>query len=800
MLRNYFRIAWRNLWKNRTFTILNLGGLTISLAACLIIFLWASDEINYDKAAANGDRVFRAALILKVKDQPDKSFAVTAPQLAGVMKKDIPEVEKSIRIIPSKVLVTQHDNGFYPKQFIFADPDFFAVFGYKLIKGNPNTVLADMHSAVVTESMAKQLFGDEDPIGKTISFSDTCIATVTGVAADLPDNTHFHFEIVCSFKYFESLVGGPNNLGGWWNDSYYTYVLLKDAKSKDVVDAKIAHIIDKYNHEGNVKAGLDGIHYLQPLRDIHLHSNLRSELNPNGSLSSLRIFIGIAIFLLVVACINYINLSTATSLKRAREIGMRKVVGAEWIQLVSQFLSESVLTAFIALLLALGLAQLVLPAFNTIAQTQISFSGHITWQFVGALTIFIIVIGIISGMYPALFLSRVKPANAFKNTSEKSKALLPFRKVLVVFQFTLSILLIVATIIAVQQLNYMRSQNIGLDKDQVVAIPVRNYAAQLQLVPLIKELEKKSGVISVTGSSATPGENLANIVVLPEGVADDKMQTMSTLVLDFDFINTYKLNIASGRAFSKDFGEDSSAFMLNETAVKDLGWTNTNAIGKNFNWGLGKKGKVIGVVRDFHFNSLQSKIPAIVMHVLPVRVGWYGFISVRLKTQNASEVLNALQEGWKTILPSFPFEYYFVDEDYDKQYKNERRLSSLAVVFSALTIFISCLGLFGLVLIAVSRRTKEIGIRKVLGASVGGIATLISKDFLKLVALAILIAIPAGWWLMNEWVNDFPYHTQIHGWVFVAAAVIAVLIAIATISLHAISAALANPVKSLRSE
>lgn len=800
MLKNYFRIAWRNLWKNKTFTILNLGGLTISLAACIVIYFWASDELNYDTAGSNADRVFRVALTLKVKDQPDKDFAVTASQLAPVLVKDFPEIEKSVRILPSKVLISQNEKNFYTSKFFYADLDFFDVFGYSLVKGDPHTALHGTRSAVISESMAKKCFGDEDPIGKTITCNDTTLLKVTGVAKDLSAKNHFQFDIICSFKYLELTAGGPDNLGGWWDDSYYTYVLLKDARSSVALNSKIANIIDKYNHEQNVKFGLFGTHYLQSLRDIHLHSNLRAEINPNGSLSSFRIFIGIAIFLLVVACINYVNLSTATALKRAKEIGMRKVVGAAFSQLVGQFLSESILISLIALAFSIGLAQLLLPGFNSLAQTQISFGAHMSLKFLAIIFSSSILLGLVAGLYPAIFLSRVKPINVFKNSIEKKASLLPFRKVLVIFQFTLSILLIIATTIAVQQLHYMQSQDVGLNKEQVVAVPLQNYSDRLLEERLKAAFEGKPGVLSVSSSSATPGKRLANITVLPEGVPQDKTQTMGTLVVDYDFFKTYKLSMVSGRTFSKDFGGDSSAFILNETAVKDLGWTNKNAVGKNFKWGYGKEGKIIGVAKDFHFNSLQSKITSTVIHILPVNSGWYRFLSVKANSSNMKQVLVSLESGWKEVLADHPFEYFFVDEDYDKQYGAEQRLSSLSVIFSILTILISCLGLFGLVLIAVARRTKEIGIRKVLGASIAGITTLVSKDFLQLVCISILIATPLGWWLMHEWLNDFPYHVQMSWLVFFAAGLLAIFIALMTISFHAIGAALTNPVKSLRTE
>jgi putative ABC transport system permease protein len=389
----------------------------------------------------------------------------------------------------------------------------------------------------------------------------------------------------------------------------------------------------------------------------------------------------------------------------------------------------------------------------------------------------------------------------FKNTTEKKGSLFSLRKALVVFQFALSIILIIATIIALQQLQYMQSQNLGFEKEQVVAIPLRDQS-ETDLQNLLKsEFVKIQGITTASASSSTPGRRLSNIVVLPEGVQQDQLQTMNTLIVDYDFINTYKLNLVAGRGFSKDFGSDSSAFVLNETAVRELGWGNPEkAIGKKFDWGLGKQGVITGVVKDFHFKALNEKIIPLVMHILPVTSGWYGFISVRVNTQDMQEAIQSLKVAWIKLMPGHPFDYFFVDEDYNKQYQGEQQLSSLSLIFSVLVIFISCLGLFGLVMVSVSQRIKEIGVRKVLGASVTGIASLLSKDFLRLVGIAILIASPIAWWLMNKWLEAFAYRIHIGWWVFPIAGIAALLIALLTVSFQAIRAALANPVKSLRTE
>lgn len=799
MIKNYFKIAWRNLWRNKTFTALNLSALTISLAACLLIYFWISYELSYDRSGTNADRVFRVALKLEIEKQPVKEFAVTAPPLMPALVKDFPEIENAVRFTNGNPLIGYGQQNFFTDRFFYADTTFFEVFGYPLIKGDRHTALGDINSAVITESIAKKLFGNKEPIGQLIMMNDTTPLKISGVAQNLPTNNHFSFDIIVPMKLLERQIG-PNGLSGWWNDSYYTYILLKDPKDAAALDTKIAGIIDKYNGKQNKELGLKGTHYLQPLRSIHLHSDLRGELNPNGNIQSLRILGFIAFFLLLVACINYVNLTTATSFKRSKEIGIKKVSGATVLQLMMQLLTEAIVISFISIGLAIVLAISLMPLFNKLADTQVSTAAQVSVQFALGLVLLSVLLGIAAGFFPSFYLSRIKPLITIRKTFLKPGSAFSLRKALVVFQFSITVTLIIATIIAFQQLKYMQTRDLGFSKDQVLNIPLRN-----QSEGIAKELLKNNfltipGISGTTSSSSVPGGRLSNITVLPEGVPRERTQTMATLIVDYDFINTYKLNMVAGRGFSKEYGNDSSAFILNEAAVKELGWGEPkNAIGKGFNWGGGKEGKIIGVVKDFHFNSLQQKVQPMVMHILP-NWFWYDGISVRIPTENVKGVIQSLEIEWNKILPGHPFDYSFVDEDYNKQYKTEQQLSSLSATFSILIIFISCLGLLGLTIVAVSQRTKEIGVRKVLGASVSGIAALLSKEFVKLVLISIVIASPVAWWLMNSWLGDFAYRINIRWWVFVLAGLLAVFIALITVSFQAIKAAIANPVKALRTE
>ncbi len=793
MFKNYLKIAWRNLLKNRTLTILNLAGLTFSLTACIIISLWVKNELSYDQSGTNADRVFRIGKTLKAKGQPDKHFSVTSPPLMPALIKDFPEIENGVRFSVSTSILKYNNKNFFTDHFLYADSGFFNLFGYRLLKGDPHSALVQRNSIVLSESTAKKYFGSEEAIGKTILMNDTIPLLVTGIAQDLPVNNHFHFDMVASSQ----LTALYNN---WWFDNFYTYILLKDPASSAILEKKISNIMDKYNGKQNAELGFTGIHFLQPLKSIHLHSDLRGDLEPGGNLASLKIFIGIGLFLLIVTCINYINISTAGSFKRAKEIGMRKVSGAVRGQLVSQFLSESVLLTMIALLFSIGLAHLGLPIFNSMAGTSIPVSNGYSVTVILVLVIFGISLGLIAGIYPALYLSRLMPLNALKKISSEKTNGISLRKSLVVFQFSLSIFLTIATIVALQQLRFMQSGNLGFSNEQVLAIQLRNSTEIEKKEVLKKNFESHSGIVMASSSSSTPGKVLSNITVLPEGFPPDRVQTMSTLVVDYSFFDTYKLSLAAGRNFSPDHGGDSSGFMLNETAVQELGWLNAqNAIGKKFNWGLGKEGTIIGVVKDFHYNSLQKKIPPMVMHLMR-DLDWYSFISVRINTTNTGLAISSLEKAWNQNLPGHPFEFFFVDEDFNRQYSSERQLGKLSALFSVMIIFISCLGLFGLVMISVSHRIKEIGVRKVLGASVPGIASLLSGSFLKLVLISIVIASPLAWWIMDQWLQSFVYRIDISWWMFALAAFIAVFIALLTVSFQAIRAARANPVRSLRSE
>ncbi len=625
---------------------------------------------------------------------------------------------------------------------------------------------------------------------------DSTRLRVTGVAQDVPANAHFHFDVLCSLATYAK---EGNSFDNWWNQDYYTYLLLRENASAAALEKKLARITANYIGEDEKASGFECFHFLQSLKSIHLDSHLEVEMEVNGERKYIYIFSGIAVFILLIACVNFMNLATAQSIKRAKEVGVRKVAGARRTQLVSQFLSESILITYVALLAAMLLVQFLLPWFSELTHKTFHISSLAAPAWLGALLLFGLVVGLLAGSYPAFFLSGYQAATIIKGVGPASGKGIALRKGLVIFQFSISTLLIIATVITWQQLSFMQNQQLGFQKEQVVIIPLQGKTRGEGQQVVKNNLLKQAGILQASASSSVPGRTLSNTAIRPEGTPENKMQTMQTLLVDEHFLTLYHLQLAAGRNFSPAFRtDDSAAFILNETAVQELGWgTPEQAIGKKFEWGLGKKGTIIGVVQDFHHNSLQQKIPAMVLHILPDR---YRYLSLKVKTAQMQPVLAAIEKIWKTHFTEYPFEYVFLDEDFAQQYSAEERLGKIVSIFSMLTIFVACLGLLGLASFTTEQRTKEIGIRKVLGASAPQIILLLSRDFTRLVLLAVIIAWPIAWYGMHRWLQDFAYRIDISWWIFALAGLATLLIALLTVSLQAIKAAIVNPVDSLRSE
>ena len=811
MLRNYWKIALRNMAKHKFISFINLFGLTIGMTCCLLILTYILHEVSYDKYNSKADRIYRVTRSFNNKDGiVSLHLGAVAPPFGPLLQNEFPDIEKVTRILPNGTSTMHYeDKIFNEKDTYFADANLFGIFDVPLLKGNPATALSDPFSITMTEEVAKKYFGTEEPIGKMIRLDNKYNFRVTGIFRPFPSTAHLHPEIMLSFNTLRdsSIYGEKNLLTNWGNNAFYTYLLFPKNYPVKNIEAQFPRFLDKYMRDGNSAADYHPSKYtklfLQKLTDIHLTSHLDEEIEENGDRARVYIFSAIALFILLIACINYMNLSTARSALRAKEIGIRKVAGAQRGEIITQFLSESVMITYMAILFAVALTYFTLPLLNMITGQTLVIQSIIKWQVVLPLALAPIVIGILSGIYPALFMSSFQPAKVLKGLFKAGNGNISFRKVLVVTQFAISIILIISTAIVFQQLHYIQNKALGFSKEQVLIINndnalVKNYEA------FRNELRQNSFVKDVTRSSRIPGGRLLD----EQGAATESGDSLRPvtadikfLAADYDFVTTYGIPMAAGRNFSREYATDTTSFLLNEAATRVLGLRNPQeAVGKNFKY-ADTKGKVIGVIADFHFESLHQNIVPLILCMPPAsQSDFYRRISIKIAGNNPTAAINYIEKTWKKFLPETPFEYTFLDENFDKLYRSEQRQGTLFTTFSCIAIFIACLGLLGLSAFAITQRIKEIGIRKVLGASVGGIVGLLSKDFLKLVAIAAIIAFPIAWYAMHNWLGDFAYRISIQWWVFLVAGILASAVALITISFQAIKAAVANPVKSLRSE
>ncbi len=807
MLTNYFKIAFRNLWNNKAFSTINIFGLAIGIATCLLIMLFVQNELGYDRFNEKADRIVRVNFRGITAGETFNEASVMPP-VAQTFKNDFPEVEEATRIRDyGTPRLTYADKSFNDDRFAFVDSNFFQVFTLPLIQGNAAKALLEPNSVVITKAIAKKYFGNEDPIGKTISFKkgEHAPCKVTGVIDKVPVNSHFHFDL------FASMTSLPEaGESTWMSSNFYTYLVLQKGYDYKKLEAKLPGEVEKYMGPELYQAmhvtladfrkkGNNISFYLQPLTSIHLHSDTPGDLSPAGDVRYVYIFGAVAIFMLAIACINFMNLSTAGASKRSREVGIRKVLGSMKLELVKQFLFESIILTAIALVLAVGLMFAALSFFNQLSgqQLTLNFSDHpFLWP---SMFVFIIVIGILAGSYPAFYLSSFNPVAVLKGKFTSGKKTIGLRSGLVVFQFFISIVLIVSTTIVYKQLSFIQNKKLGYDKDQVMILPVWQLGDK---APVFRDaVMRDPRVVSVTNSGFIPAgssDNNNNFFVYPGDKAAQLTKTLRYEV-DENYIPTLGMKLVSGRNFSKDFGTDSSSVIINETASRVFGF-GENAAGHTISTtdrhGNTIPFNIIGVVKDFHFRSLHQQITPLVMKLDPNP----GMMIVKLKTKEVAGLLEGLRKEWVALGSDEPFSYSFLDERFNNTYTTEQKVGSLLGVFAGLTIFVACLGLFGLAKFTAEQRTKEIGIRKVLGASVSGVAALLSKDFLKLVLLAFVIASPIAWYIMDKWLQDFAYRVDINIWVFLLAALLAVVITIITISFQAIRAAIANPIKSLRTE
>jgi putative ABC transport system permease protein len=801
MFKNYLKTAIRSLKKNIGFTAINVLGLSVGLATCLLIVFYVVDELSYDKYNTNADRIYRISDEVRLNGR-EASYAPSGEPYMEVMK-SFPEVEKFTRMIPleslfispKKYFVRKGNQDIEEHNIVYTESSLFGVFTLPMIDGNPAGSLNDPHSAVITESTANKYFGKSGVVGQTLTINDTTVYKITGVIKDIPSQSHFHYDFFLSYSSIPE-----SHQHGWGYSGVHNYVLLKPGTDVKKLGAEMTKIEIKQSYDP--KAWTTGGNYLRaglkPLLDIHLRSHCQAELEPGGNIEYVYIFSAIGAFILLIACVNFMNLSTARSSNRAKEVGVRKVLGSARTNLIAQFLTESTLITLVSAFIAIGLAAFLLPLFNQVSSKHLGFTVQsLTWL-VPSFIFIVLIVGFLAGSYPALYLSGFKPIEALKGKLAAGFKNSFLRSSLVVFQFGISIVLIISTLVIYNQLNYIHNKKLGFDRDQVLIIKNTN-SLDRKAANLNQELKQLAGVVNTTMTSYQPTGKERNLTGLfPQLPIDIKQDVLSQFwPVDENYMNTMGIKLIAGRNFSKQMASDTAAMIVNEAFVAKFGFK--DPLGKTVyrdSYGV-QPYHIVGVMKDFNFSSLRDKIEPCALVYAPD----YGAISVKVKTTDLSGLMSQVANMWKQFSPNQQFSYSFMDQDFDATYHSEQRLGTLFISFSTLAILIACLGLFGLAAYAAEQRTKEIGIRKVLGASVSGIVGMLSVDFVKLVMIAILLASPLAWWGMEKlFLQNFAYRTEFHWWILAIAGMVAILIAFATISFQSIKAALANPVKSLRSE
>jgi putative ABC transport system permease protein len=805
MLKNYFKIAIRNLLRYKGFSFINILGLAIGITGCLVIGVFVWDELQYDKNIAGGENVYRV-----YEERNDKGNITHAPCVppayATFLESEYPEVDTTVRVmmLGDKNFMESETNKGYEEKGWFTETSFFKVFPLKVVKGDANTALRDPNSIVITTDIAERYFGKQDPIGKTLKINKGDLAVRAVV--EKPDHFHFDFNYLMPLP----LVQVPaERMQSWGWHQFYTYIKLKPGTNAEQLHRKFfTHVKNKAS---NSQSGAESnfLPYFQKLEDIHLKSaDFIYDNAVRGNEMYVKALTIIALFVLAIACFNFINLATARSFRRAKEIGVRKVVGAERKQLIFQFLSETVLLSLLAVLIATIATFFIIPSLNKFTGKAIEFNPFTNPILLLLILASGIVIGIFAGVYPALILSGFQPIKVLKSMKLTGNGSTPWlRQALVVVQFALSALLIVSAMIVYNQTNYLNNKDLGFSNEQVLYFQVRDSVANA-LETFKTELKRSPNVVSVTSGYGLPGDQFAGESVKIPTKEGEKEFSSKLFIGDHDYVKTLGMRIIAGRDFSRERTTDvNEAFIINETAVKEFGFgTPEKAIGQAISWDEWqpldstkpvKRGRVIGVVQDFHYKSLHEKLTAAVIQIYP-QVSFK--VAVKLKTADINNTIAFINDTWKRFVPAYPLDYQFMDETYGKMYKNEEKLASLLWIFTLMAIVVGCLGLFGLAAFSAEQRTKEIGIRKILGASVLNIMGLLSKNFVMLVIVSSAIAFPIAWWAMNNWLEEFPYRVNIGWWVFAVALIAALAIALITVSFQAIKAATANPVKSLRTE
>ena len=795
MLTNYLKIAFRNLWKNRMFSTLTIAGMGVGIAAVGLMVLYVWHELSYDKFHTNADRVFRVVHYAQWAGGNLKLAPTSAPY-ADALKNEYPEIEKTARLYPEGGgVITYHDKKIEANDIMFADKSVFDVFTFPFLYGDPASALAQPEHIVLTKTLAEKLFGDASKaVGQPVEFSNNFVNTVSGVIADVPLNSHIQFSALRSMP--------TNYTNGWQSFELYTYVLLNKGSDYKALEAKLPSFYPKY-----LKKEMGELTYrmeLQPLTSIHLHSHLDYEIGANGNSQTVYIFALVAGLILLIAGINYVNLFTVRSIGRLREVGVRKAIGSRRTQLVEQLLTESMLMAFMASVVGLVLAKIALPLFNELADKPLILTLYGPWITGAVVLLFALLLGAGSGLYPALFLSGFRTVVALKGKTDSQVGGIGFRKALVVFQFVAAVALISCSWVIYRQMGYMLHKDMGFNKDQVLTFHLESEGPRKQIQALKEELRKSPLIEAVSAASNPIGNNnigTNGMFFEQNGVMAATTQVVQKFSVDSDYLNTLQIKLLQGRNFSESSPADAmGAVLVNEALVKKMGWQ--TPVGKRVKYFLGKdetaEARVVGVVRDFHTYSLQHKIEPLVLQ-MPAPSDKDN-LYVRIRPGQTEEALAYIKKAYQQFDPAASVTFHFLDENFSRQYKTEQKQGQLLLTFTILAVLIACLGLFGLAALAAEARTKEIGVRKVLGASVASVVMLLSKDFVQLVLIAIVIASPIAWYAMGQWLQSFAYKIDLDWWVFALAGLLAVGISVLTISFQSVKAALMNPVKSLRSE
>ncbi len=799
MLRNYLKIAFRSLSKQKMYSAINVMGLSIGLASCLLITMYILFELSYDRYHVNSDRIYR---VWREFNNPDGTtnlrLGPISSKFAPLFREDFPEFEHVTRFYSDNGALIGSNNRFFNEdRFLWADKHFFDVFTTRWISGDARTALSEPNSVVLTRSTAQKYFGDKDPVGLSLTYERERNLKVTGLIEDSPPNSHFHFDLLGSFVTLE----GSGLLDSWGSNNYSTYVLLKEGETPEAIEKKFPNFLDRHMPE---KEGMKPRQYtklhMQPIASIHLYSHLNSEIGENSDIAYIYVLSAVALFVLIIACINYVNLATARSSRRAKEVGMRKILGAERNQLIRQFIGESLLVTFIAMAIAVVLVELTLPFFNSFVGRSLELESFINVWSIPLVLLMTFIIGLLTGSYPAFYLTRFRPITIVQNSKTRSGTKSRLRASLVVLQFSVSIILMISMGVVYNQLEFIRKKDLGFDKEHLLVLPSSPEMIK-NLETFKSKLLSNSNIVNVSAAKRIPSDRLldaGSAQIIRNGIAENVTFRIGSLNIDHDYIPTFAMPLAAGRNFQKSLASDSTkAFIINEKAVHMLGWKSADeAIGQPFKYG-DRNGFIVGVLKDFHFESLHQEIAPIMMRISTSSLHK---ITVRIRSDNIPATLAYLQSIWQEYRPDYPFEYSFVDERMEQLYRSEEKLGTVFGFFAALSIFIACLGLLGLASFMTEQRTKEIGIRKVLGASVWNIVAMVSREFVKFVLVASAIAWLVSYYSMNQWLSVFAYHTEVETGTLVLSSVVALVIALVTVGYQAVKAATANPVEALKYE